>query len=773
MKAFSDYHWDWQSTILLILVVFTAAVRLDTTKWTPDLGFVESLAVLGTILGLALGLSRFKRGTARWLAVLYSIFVVPMQLSKIITSEQTALGQLASLEGRFLASTSLLFNGKRIEDYLFFVTLMGVLFWIVGIYSGYELLKDRAILKVLLPSTIPILVIQYYDGYIPERIWGLAAYFFLALLLVGRINLLNSRERWEEQRVVAGNDPEFDLNKNIIVAAAVIIMAAWMLPAPAAVLPAAARTWRNINEPFEAVRTRLNDILAALNSERINNEAGDLFGDVMGLGRSAGGGETNLFSVQAPQNNLPRLYWRMRSYDTYENGSWQAFNTQNTPFEPGEQNLLIADSLPAATATFTFDWQSSQSDMLATPSLPVWSSRKGSIQTLLGTGNKAAILSWSVSPSVRAGDQYQIRSILSNPTQKEMRQSGNNYPDWVKEHYLQVPSSINTDFKRLAEQISGGLTNNYDKAEAITTYLRENISYADTVPAPPEGVEALNWFLFSWKKGFCNYYASAEVMLLRTLGIPTRLVVGFSEGQSTRAGIYEVLGQNAHAWPEVYFTGIGWVQFEPTVNQAVLIRPSGETTSTSNSGTPGSDAAGNPRNNPRPDPREDITLGGTSSGGTWLGIQRNTIFLITMAILFTMTLGALGWRLQRRQSFEQRMPRMVKSFYDSYHLKNPAWLERWLRWSEASPAERAFHAVNQALQWLNRPQPAHATPAERTLLLKSLLPEATGEIDILSSTLEQNLFTPVLSSTTNANHASWRLRFLTIQKIIRSRLFGG
>ena len=105
MKAKPLPVWDWPAAVLLVAALFSAAVRLDTTNWVPDLGYVESLAVLGTILGLALGLSRFQRGGVFWLASLYSLVIIPMHLSRIITGEQTALGQLASLGGWLFRST--------------------------------------------------------------------------------------------------------------------------------------------------------------------------------------------------------------------------------------------------------------------------------------------------------------------------------------------------------------------------------------------------------------------------------------------------------------------------------------------------------------------------------------------------------------------------------------------------------------------------------------------------------------------------------------------
>ena len=107
----------------------------------------------------------------------------------------------------------------------------------------------------------------------------------------------------------------------------------------------------------------------------------------------------------------------------------------------------------------------------------------------------------------------------------------------------------------------------------------------NTVEAPPAGQDPLDWFLFHSKKGFCNYYATAEVLLLRSAGIPARMVVGFAQGEFDPPNHYVVRQRDSHAWPEVYFPGIGWVEFEPTSNQAPLELPLGENPSPAAPGT--------------------------------------------------------------------------------------------------------------------------------------------------------------------------------------------
>ncbi len=773
MKANLNSRWDWPAAILLIVMVFTAAARLITTNWTPDLSYVGLLTVIGSVLGLTLGYSRFKRAALFGFVSGYSLVIIPLQLSRMITGENTAIGQLASLGGRFTASLVFLFSGKAIEDPLFFVTLMAILFWAIGIYSGYRLVRYPAVLAVMLPSTLPIMVIQYYDSYKAERIWGLALYFFVALLLTGRMNMLNARQRWQEQNIAAGSTPEFDLNKYIVIASAVIILMAWTLPAPATILPAAAGVWKNLNQPFEGVRQRINDMLAALHGGSNPNTASELYGSTMDLGRTVGSGTNELFNVHVPQNNLPRLYWRLRIYSIYQDGNWQAASSETTIFNPGQGSIVRNDIMQSPTGEFTFTWQADRSRLLATPSLPVWVSRTGTFQTPIK--KEAGIidpLSWNVSPDIQTGDQYKVLALLLSPSRKELRNASDEYPQWIKDQYLQIPESISADFAKLASQITNGKATTFDKADAITEYLRQNISYSETIPSPPPGVDPLSWFILVWKSGFCNYYASADVLLLRSQGIPARMVVGYSQGKSGDFGTYSVRGMDAHAWPEVYFPGIGWVEFEPTVTQDALIRPDGDDVAQepSQQHTLGGGINGVERTGHEPVDPEGIS---SANANTFLGFGLGTWLWIIVFMVFITSAVFWGWKLHKRQSFNRRLPLAVKAIYNHYHLKSSPWLENWLRWGEVSSVERAFHSINQSLAWLNKPQPIHATPTERAQLLKDLVPDASQEIDRLITVLEQTVFGshPESSDTTSALRMGWKIRFFTLRAILLSRFY--
>jgi hypothetical protein len=176
-------------------------------------------------------------------------------------------------------------------------------------------------------------------------------------------------------------------------------------------------------------------------------------------------------------------------------------------------------------------------------------------------------------PVVR-GERYRARASVAAPGAPALRSAAVDYPEWIRETYLQLPPEITPRTRQLAEEITRGLTNPYDKAEAITAWLRSNIRYSRTTPSPPADVEPVDWFLFEYRAGFCNYYASAEVVMLRSLGIPARMAAGYARGVfDPDRGSFQVRGGEAHAWPEVYFPGYGWVEFEPTVSQPPLARP--------------------------------------------------------------------------------------------------------------------------------------------------------------------------------------------------------
>lgn len=132
---------------------------------------------------------------------------------------------------------------------------------------------------------------------------------------------------------------------------------------------------------------------------------------------------------------------------------------------------------------------------------------------------------------------------------------------------LQLPENLSQEVRRLADDLTDGIGNEYDKVQAILRYLRKDGGFTySTVPAErPEGKAVMDYFLFESKEGYCTYYATALTLLCRCAGIPARYVEGVTvDYDEEEDGWYPVWGRNSHAWTQVYLTGFGWMDVDAT-----------------------------------------------------------------------------------------------------------------------------------------------------------------------------------------------------------------
>jgi transglutaminase-like putative cysteine protease len=473
-----------------------------------------------------------------------------------------------------------------------------------------------------------------------------------------------------------------------------------------------------------------------------------------------------LFTVKAPAEalNLPRLYWRGVVYDRYDDGEWASTAPGSAVFRPADQRLPLADyeTLPAARYTFT---SNTGGRLLYTPTSAVWVSRASNLRYFPVEVRSMDIQSILAQQLFLRGETYYVRAPLRNPTVADLRAAPRNYPDWVTQTYLQLPEDLPPEIEQLAEEITRDGVNPYDRALAITNYLRGGMVYMERIPSPPASSDPIAWFLFEGKQGFCNYYASAEVLMLRSIGIPARLVAGFSQGEKNSTGsTFTVREKNAHAWPEAYFPGFGWIEFEPTANQPALARPPGLTRLGTGPLTP----VAPPQGELRPDPVDlEVPAGRpTPVGPNIAAVAAWLVGLVVAVVLFV----SLRRRGPNRPPVVRQASVGLRDFLKARNLPAPAWLDDWVLWLQMPAIEQSFQAINQALSWLGRQQPVHATPAERAATLQRILPEADQPIGSLLEELHAHVFSPKPGNVARATHAARRVRYLALRRWV-SRLF--
>ncbi|MFJ8105376.1 DUF3488 and DUF4129 domain-containing transglutaminase family protein [Streptomyces sp. NPDC096132] len=162
-----------------------------------------------------------------------------------------------------------------------------------------------------------------------------------------------------------------------------------------------------------------------------------------------------------------------------------------------------------------------------------------------------------------SGKTYEVKSLDVQPTAEQLA-AAPEAPLSIRKDYTQVPDSLPKVVARQAREITKGATSDYEKAVALQDYFAVTGGFEyDTDVEVGSGRDAIARFLQD-KQGFCVHFSFAMAAMARTLGIPARVAVGFAPGSPQADGSVAVSLKDAHAWPELYFEGVGWTRFEPT-----------------------------------------------------------------------------------------------------------------------------------------------------------------------------------------------------------------
>ncbi len=269
--------------------------------------------------------------------------------------------------------------------------------------------------------------------------------------------------------------------------------------------------------------------------------------------------DTNLFTVTSDRP----AYWRVAGLDTYndEQAAWSTrltFEEADGPL-PGERSKtaesititqritienLSAIWLPAAFAP---------SRILDSPEDVTWNTDTASLAISRGEDD---------ADRNSDGLTYEVESVLPIFDATTLRAAGTNIPPEIAERYLDFPASLTPRVINEARTITAGATTTYDRALALQDHFRQ-FDYSLSLSA--RAGDPIEQFLDE-RVGFCQQFSGTFALMARSLGIPTRVAVGFTWGDPVpgQENTYQVTGRHTHAWPEVWFEDFGWVAFEPT-----------------------------------------------------------------------------------------------------------------------------------------------------------------------------------------------------------------
>jgi transglutaminase-like putative cysteine protease len=480
--------------------------------------------------------------------------------------------------------------------------------WLVAFWTAWNFCRSQFI-RGLVPITALLGAVLSFSG---QNGFLLIPLFCIALVM----NALNAYTshilRWQKENIDYSEDTGFDLSVAVTFVLSVLVVAALLAPL---------FSFRRIADFMrEVTRVRQETRTQGREKSPEQKNSGPQIGLALGLqphpSPTAPSAFSRLISTGMPQEHLlgtgaelsqrvvmvvsitqqtalnapqeeaqlsqaaivdQKPYWQAVAYDIYLGSGWATSTATQIRYTGGQAalsteaipgpSLLIHQSVqyvgdsfqPGGLIYTTGDLvEASQDYMVA------WRNPPGK-----AVDNPPVDIFSAASPAI----DYQAISYLQRATAQQLREAGTLYPSWIRQHYLQLPKNLPARVHNLAIKLTATEATPFDQARAIEQYLRA-FTYTLQLPIAPTNVDLVDYFLFELKKGYCDYDASAMVVLARAAGLPARLVIGYATGTYDEAHQRFVITEaDAHSWPEIYFPGYGWYRFEPTGGRPNLDRP--------------------------------------------------------------------------------------------------------------------------------------------------------------------------------------------------------
>lgn len=679
---------------LLLVINGSAAWTVTAAGWADGLEILPTVALGGLFIGWLLAISRFPGPVALILNLGYGTAWVGYLSARLIPVPTWSL-KLQWLGYRLTVWAMEAARGGRGSDPLPFVVLMAALVWLAATASVWYSFRTIRSWRALLPAgLIAFINAYYYLGPRPLTIF-LIAYLLGALLWLVTVHYEEQSHRWRRERVWFVPDLGVDILRAGLMMAGLALALAWLLPA-AGPSEAVSKAWSEVSRPLRRSQETFNRLFSALRSQRPAYVSP--LGRTLPFGGPRRLSDTPVMDVKAQG---PARYWRGVVYDVYTPNGWLSSGEDEQSRAP--LTALTARPLweGRAVVTQTFTVYLPGNTLIFAAQHPVAVSLPAIVQGRFTAQAHDLMLIRSPRP-FGAQQTYEVISLVPVPDVESLRQAGTAYPEWVQ-RYLQLPENLDPRIRRLAERITAGYDNPYDKAAALEAWLRRNIRYNENIPAPPPGRDGVSYVLFDIRQGYCDYYASAMAVMARALGIPARVVSGYAQGEWMPDGRYRVRQRDAHTWVEIYFPGFGWVEFEPTAAQPPILRPQRPATPTPTPvgtapATPATPGAARPIPTPRRMLGEDFDIrpGEPFSFSSGPRFPAGPALAALLGVLGTLGL-AFGIRDRRR-----------------------------LR--ELPPAARDYLWMNRAARLLGIRFPDSWTPLERARYLGDFVPEMAGVV---------------------------------------------
>lgn len=581
LPAFVRSGESWV-TLLIALVGFGAVIAsIQSTNWVREMPSLAVAGVSGLLTGWllahvarrAIWLHAAAAGFGLTLAVVMTMHTMRLEDPLLYSGVVARWSELWSRAGGWLRA---LVEGGISNDPLPFVLMLTFGLWLMGYLATWSIFRWKNAWVALLIGGFSLLTnISYLPG---QPSGAFIVFLFAAILLVSRLHYLDQLRAWRAERTWLSPYLSFEVLTFATWVGLTLILFAWILPTANNWGPVADR-WADAVRPISDRVDRLGRLFIGVGSKQ--DQHIHSFGQALPLqDKITLNGEQVLMSVIAPDLPSDRpLYLRGAVYDEYSSQGWTVSGAATLP--------LLGTSVEAAR----FGTPQTRAELRRPVELQVTVVKAVASRRLFTAGDPitadrdAKLLtdtfgfdSIGLVPEerVRDGDVYTTVGSVSGAALETLLTSGRNYPPDIVERYLQLPDGLPPQVAQLAAEIAGPVDQPYAVARQIEAYLRAQYPFTLSPPSRPPQQDGVAYFLFDSQQGYFDHHASAMAVMLRTLGIPARVATGFVLDESdidAQTKAYEVTELNAWAWPEVYFPGFGWVEFNPTPSERLISRP--------------------------------------------------------------------------------------------------------------------------------------------------------------------------------------------------------
>jgi transglutaminase-like putative cysteine protease len=557
LKAVFGSPPEWGSVVLIFLALGVAIFSIEQAHWTSShLPLTLDLA-LAMLFTLVLVKRRLDDRV---------FFVVMTILSAGVTIWQSSrLVAPTSGLGTALATWwQTIIYRQPSEEIIHFASFLIFLTWVIGFVSAWFTLRKQ---NVWIGVSLGAVALLVNLSNLPKEQYYLFLIYLAGAMLVIGATTLTKQHNWVKK--LGGSYPKravLSFVALLVLVSAVAIPSAWFIPeiqvTQAGTVVGGSwgqyleESWVNL---FAAVPGKWTVIKSSDEEKLSFSEAPDQRNTV-------------LFAIHSEQS----FYWRTQRYDTYQSWGWSSSNAIDQKLSPGTKVSEASSLLNQRELTYTVE-NKLKTDVLLTAgefvsaNIPVFLKSMATGTEFTPSPSPAAAQSQGgdilsvISPQMlKPYQQYRVTATVSLATPAELAEADENYETWVKDYYRQLPPDLPARVRQLAEKVTEGAKTPYEKALAIKDYL-SNFKYSLTVRPPPSGTDGVDWFLFHERQGFCTNYASAMTVMLRSVGVPARLAIGYLPGEFDEAsGTFIVRARDYHAWSEVYFPKYGWIAFEAT-----------------------------------------------------------------------------------------------------------------------------------------------------------------------------------------------------------------